>query len=683
MLMRVGVAVVFALAVVYGGGGSSAWAQSSDEDSAAGETKKGEEGGKPEDSKAAWPDTGGDTVAEDDAKAADPKVEDPKVEGGKLEGSKAEDLNDGDAKLEDPKADDPKADDPKADDPKAEDGKAENGKAENRKAEDASAGTEQPEGTPSGAPPPKDAPDAPASVEHKFIKGDLIYPGTRRLLSRFDHVGVALGLNIIENDVYVTVSPGMAWYFDFGFAMSAHVPLQLMALDVAGSDFAFGGLKLRRQDWDEISDFAKIIRFATYGRKEEQIYISINTMRPSTIGHGMLMKNYQGDIDVDRSLTGFVFDAYNDYGGFQLQLNDITFQNRVLAGLGFIKPLSLFMDDVYSRSFSLGGEYIADLRAPRCVRLRKGSDRCVQGVGHAAGFNPFTGVSLDDTFVRTDPDMGRFVVEEVLVHAVGGSVEVKFFKDEAADMKIYGTFHKYLNDGGGDGAAVGLLGRLNVGDEWISAFRLRGEYRTFTDGFMPAYFNTLYEIQKYAYLYEARDFQVGPTKYQQVFGDPENGFARPEHGRRHGFNVDLNWGLFRGKRSAKQLALGLGLQESTGPHDTYFYAHIEFPMLEWLQIFGTFLRPNAASIKDVFTSRSDAIILTGIRLRILRALFINAHYSQSFRVKASPGIELHLGNDRIVDGAGEPSPFFNQDNLFERVHTVFAELEFGWEFSND
>src|SRR5690606_12927064 len=120
--------------------------------------------------------------------------------------------------------------------------------------------------------------------------GDLVYPGTRRLLSRYDHVGVALGGSIIDAGIYVTVAPGMAWYFDFGLAMSLHVPLQLLALDnligiAQGGEVEFGGLKVRRQDWDEPADFARVIRFLTYGRKEDNLYATINTMRPNTMGH--------------------------------------------------------------------------------------------------------------------------------------------------------------------------------------------------------------------------------------------------------------------------------------------------------------------------------------------------------------------------------------------------------------
>ena len=522
-----------------------------------------------------------------------------------------------------------------------------------------------------------------------FIKGDLLYPGTRRLLSRYNHVGVSLGGAIIDNGVWATISPGAAWYFDFGLAFSIHVPLRLQAVEINNitkGDVKFGGLKLRREDWDEPADFAKIIRFISFGRKEANVYASINTMRPSTIGHGLLMKGYQGDIDVDRSLTGLVFDAYNDYAGFQLQANDITFQNRVLAGLVFFKPLSLFSDNELARSLSIGAEYITDLRAPRCLRLRAGSDQCMQGTGHEGGIPPYGGAAVDNSFVRTNPDTGRFAVKETAIHAVGGSAEFKFYKTDLADLKVYGVYHQYINDGGGGGFAGGMLARLNTGWPWISAFRLRGEYRTWEDGYQPNYFNTMYEIQKYTYVPAARDFQVAPTKYQQVFGDPQNGFGRPSHGRRHGFNLDLHWALFKHKRSGKSLALGVGMQESNGPYDSNFYAHLEFPLLGWLQIFGTYLRVDQENMGAIFgdLASEDAIVMTGLRLQVLPILFLNAHYSRSYRMVGSPGSELHLGNSRIVDArTGAPSPYFKQDSLYENVHNFFVEIEFGWEFDDD
>ncbi len=528
---------------------------------------------------------------------------------------------------------------------------------------------------------------APVAGQRELIKGELIYPGTRRLLSRFNHLGISMGPDIIENDYFLTIDPGVTWYLSNGLSFSMHVPLRLLAWGAGTREL--GSLRVRAEDWRTPADFAKVIRFLTYGRKEANLYFTINTMRPATIGHGMLVNRYQGDIDVNRSLTGAMLDAYNRYGGFELQANDITFGNRILGGLAFIKPLSLLSRSPYAEGVSLGFEGATDLSAPRCVLMAKGASDCVHGTGHAAGFDPYTGASLDHSFVRTDPDTGRFAVKEATVSAVGISAESKIYRDAStADVKLYGTWHRFTNSGGGDGYSGGVLARLSFGDEWVSAMRLRAEYRGFGDGYIPSYFDSLYELQKYSHPSHNRAFQVTPTKYQAVFGDPQNGFARPSYGWRNGYNLEGSWGLFHKRRSAKKLAIGFGLADATGPDDTSFYAHVEAPVLGFLQLFATYFGENLANVDEVFRASAldtwqDAVLLTGVRLQVLPILFINAHYSRSYSTVASAGSEYHLGNANIVDESGQPSSYFRTDHLFENVQTLFVQVEWGWEFDHE
>jgi hypothetical protein len=520
----------------------------------------------------------------------------------------------------------------------------------------------------------------------QFIKGELVHVGTTRLLSRFDHFGVGLGANVIRSKIYAAVDPGLALYWD-DVAVALHVPLNLAAVELQGTDIAYGGLRVRREDWDERADYMRVVRFVTLGRKEDNLYLSLNTMRPATIGHGMLMDNYQANMDVDRSMTNLLFDAYNRYGGFQFQINDVTLENQILGGLAFVKPLSLFSDDPVLSSLSLGIEYVGDFRAPVCIRLSAKDDAtCLQGHGHQAGMNT-RGEPLDTTFVRTDPDTGRYAVEVGTAHAAGLSAEMKLYRSgNRSDVKLYGTYHQFLNEGGGTGAGMGLLGRFNAGTTWIQAFRLRTEYRNVDDGFLPNYFGTLYELNKYEHGFGSRAHQVTPTKYQAIFGDPANGFARPSHGRRHGFRFDLSWGLFYKSRRMKQIAMGIGVSDTEGPFDSNMYMHVEFPAWGWLQVFASYLRVNARHFTKLFGpgmfKADDGVLLTGLRMQILPILFLNAHYSRSYSVVRSPGQEYHLGNDTVVDSNGLPSSL-PQARLFENHDTLLVQLELGWEFDED
>ena len=531
----------------------------------------------------------------------------------------------------------------------------------------------------------------PASTEPKFIKGNLIHVGTRKMLSRYDHIGISTGPALIGRDVLLNVDPGFAYYGDM-FAVAMHVPMRLLAIGNLGDEAEFGEMRVRREDWDEVSDFGKIVRFFSIGRKEDNFYLTLNSLRPATIGHGQVLDKYQPNIDVDRSMLGLIFDAYNDYGGFQFQMNDVMWfdpdnVNKVIGGLGFLKPLSLFSDHWFATSFSVGAEYITDLRAPKCIK-KSADGPCVQGSGYAAGFDPYTGEYYDDSFIRTDSTTGLPFVEETTVTAAGLSIEAKVLKvSRFADVKVYGTYHQFLNEGGGAGAAGGILGRFNAGTKWINAFRIRTEYRNFGDGFQPAYFDSLYETEKYSFAAENTRYQTTPTKFQAVFGDPENGFERENLGTRHGYNVEFSYGLFRNSRSSKKIAFGFGLQDSTGYFDSSFYAHLEFPAFDLLEFFSSYIKTNARDVASLFEGNpleaDNAVLLAGVRMTILPFLFVNAHFAKSFRSTRSPGSEYHLGNGNIVNDAGEPSTMFPYDRLYENVPTVFLEVEMGWDYRGD
>ncbi|MEE2904473.1 MAG: hypothetical protein VYC39_19235 [Myxococcota bacterium] len=524
--------------------------------------------------------------------------------------------------------------------------------------------------------------------KRQFIKGNIVHLGTRELVSRYDHISIRAGPRIISKDFYLTVAPSGALYTE-SVALAFHVPLNLLVYRGASLQTSFenqalefGGFSIRGQDWDELSDFARIIRFITYGRKESPVYFTITSLRPSTLGHGQLVHNYQPNLDVDRSMTGMVFDAYNDWGGFQFQMNDITFNNRMIGALAFVKPLGLFDSSNVSpilRSLSIGVEYAADFKAPRCIQLSSTDNRCVQGSGHAAGPDPYTGEGRDNTFVRTDPELGQPVVSYTDVQAYGLSSELKFYRSDSVDLKAYVTWHQFA--GAGDGYAGGVLSRLTLGEKWLSGIRARTEFRTFSSGFRPNYWDTLYEISKFQTIQTVSQFQIAPTKYQNTFGDPENGFVLQDQGRSNGYNLEFSLGLFKNSRRNKKVAIGLGLTGSDAGNDTNFYGHIELPLFKYVQLFGSFIRLNAANVDEVFSDNLDNVIaLAGARLQILPFLFMNLNYARSFQNIRRPGAEFHLGNENVVDRFGEPSTLFTQDRIYEASHVLSMELELGLEF---
>lgn len=506
------------------------------------------------------------------------------------------------------------------------------------------------------------------------IKGELIDPGIRNVTTKRDHVGARIGPHIINRDWFLGITPSFGFHLD-DLKLAFQAPLNVLVHRGGTESLENGGL--RDEDWDEAADFARVIRYISYGNKEDRLFLSIDSFSPSTIGHGELMRFYQGNIDVDRSMTGASFDAYNDYGGFQLKLNDVTFENQIVGALAFLKPLG-FLDEAIPKSLSLGVEYVADFNAPQCVRKSANDPACVAGSGHRAGPDPFTGRSRDDTFVRTDPELGRPLVDVTSVQAIGFSGEMRVQSGERSNTKAYLTFHQFFGEG--NGAAGGLIARFTTGKETFTTFRLRGEYRTFTDGYLPSYFDALYEVTKYQFVQSSSPYQVTPTKYQAVFGDPDHGFAEPSEERKHGFRFEGALAFYDDEET-KRAAFGLGLEDSTGADDTNFYAHLELPIAPGIEGFGTFIAQNAADFGDVFgRGLEGSVILAGARIQLLPILFAHVTYSHNFQIVRGAGHELHLGNERIVNESGSASRYFGSDRIFENVESLFIELELGYEW---
>ena len=506
-------------------------------------------------------------------------------------------------------------------------------------------------------------------------------------------MGVNTGIHVIDNNIFLGVDPGLALYWKT-FAFSLHAPLRLRAVGLTGTEVVYGSFLPRAEDWDDISELTRFIRFVTIGRKEDRVYFSIHSMRPSTIGHGMLMNRYQPNIDEDRFMTGMVFDAYNDYGGFQLQANDITLTNQVLGGLVFVKPFSRVSQNPIARSFSFGLEYLADFRAPLCIENDEGE--CVRGDGHIGGLGPFAsgpsadlGGSPDDgTLIHPNPNSGLPKTKLGTIHAMGLSTELKLLRwKDSVDLKLYGTHHQFLNERGGSGSAIGMLARLNIGEKWLSALRLRSEYRSFEDGFLPGYFDSLYEVSKYGYFPKAYLYQATPTKAQAVFGDPDNGFTQEKHGRRSGYRLEAEWAFFKNNRRNKKFALGIGVEDSSAPDDSNLMVHLDFPALGFIQVFGSLIRTG---IKDVsrldrvdFKNMGDrTIFLSGLRFQFLTFLFLNTHFSYSFRRAAGKNSEYHIATENLpYHDDNQPRAVIQ--NFYENVPTLFVELEFGLELDED
>jgi hypothetical protein len=496
-------------------------------------------------------------------------------------------------------------------------------------------------------------------AQRGFVKGELAGVGRTSLVSRYHRIGVGLGTTSFGKVQYARIDPIVELNFQrSGLNMAFGAPLNFFLVDRDETvDKAFSGAgELRKADWDNPSDYLQVIRLFQFGGKEQPFFLSLSQLDSSSIGHGGVMRRYAANLDVDRHRLSGQFDAYNDYGGFELYVNDVA-APEVLGMLTFIKPGRFIGDDRPLKRLSIGAHYTADLGAPKSLACSREvsfttlkdpngdpndpEDQCVE-----AGQQGFFEVNEETKLPK--------VTTKDLVQFVGASIEFKPVRTESADLKPYFDFTQMI--GHGSGMSVGLLGRFNVGRTKHSNFRIRAEGRTFDSNYIPSYFDILYEIDRYVSIQAVNAENEATTKLdylERLQGGERRfgGYFEATYSLRNWFAVTTAW------------------EQATAKASKSVLVHFEMPASKWLTLFLTYVKRNFDSFDSnpIDFRRSD--VQEGIKtIPISDELFFWA-----FRIKILPFLALNWRAQRSFQIQGALP-------RYQGVFHYLANLELGYEF---
>ncbi len=471
--------------------------------------------------------------------------------------------------------------------------------------------------------PPLPAPVVEAEkrdARPEFVKGELsVYLGSDRLTVKNTRIGVSVGVDRFEDAYYALVEPMVDLrLFDAKLGIGLGVPLRIELVNFANNPQTHQPYlierigRLRVEDYDTFHDFGRILKYVTYGRKEDQIYISAGQRYASSIGHGAITRRYSPSINIDYPRASAQVDMYNDYGGFELMTNDLLEWNQ-LSGLAFFKPLSFFKpQNLMAKTFSIGVTGGLDWRAPFQL-------------------------SNDASRSRVAADGRPLTTSFKPAGLIGFDAEMKVVKTENVDIKPYLDYSMLF--GGDGGFTAGMLGRFNVAaQEVIHAFRLVVEARFLGNKYAPSYFDTFYEVDRFAYL--NRDYRTDTTVGAGNYIPKQRYILENGLGQRFGYYVEGSWGV------RNVVGLTLALEGTSASPAVNFVAHVEVPVLSFVQVFGSYyLRgveswtelgtPNGNKVIGLFGDKS--IAFAGARLKILPFLFLNGRVYKTFRVNADLG----------------------------------------------
>lgn len=225
--------------------------------------------------------------------------------------------------------------------------------------------------------------------------------------------------------------------------------------------------KVRTENFNEFSDYLSIIRYVRYGYKGDPFYARLGALDYATLGHGSIMYLYNNSLSYDTRKVGLAFDV--DFTTFGVETVYSAFGEAGIVGLrGYARPLQF-----------------TDLRSVPIIGQLETGVSVVSDLHQKAGVVQGNYDSVENKFDATQ-DEGSITI-------VGFDIGLPIVNTSMLNLDLYFDYNKIINFG--DGAATGFIFSLNgLG---LVDIRTRLERRINGDEYLPSYFNSFYEIERF------------------------------------------------------------------------------------------------------------------------------------------------------------------------------------------
>ncbi len=221
--------------------------------------------------------------------------------------------------------------------------------------------------------------------------------------------------------------------------------------------------QILKEEWDDWSDLYSKIDYIRWGEKHrDPFYFLIGRFRkPITIGHGMIVNGYTNMAQYPNvKKIGLEFDLDRGKWGIEGMVGDLRWRD-VFAGRLYFRPL-LFTGIPLAKNLKLGVSAGSDVNPDSNSRTRNDAI----------------------TIVGADAEL------PVLTYRIFNAT---IFADWAK-MRPGSTYtvSGKINDEGMSGQSVGISGKFLF-------LKYRGEYRKTDNNFIPGYFDSYYDIDRWKY----------------------------------------------------------------------------------------------------------------------------------------------------------------------------------------
>jgi hypothetical protein len=221
--------------------------------------------------------------------------------------------------------------------------------------------------------------------------------------------------------------------------------------------------KLRKENFNEFSDYASIIRYVRYGLENDPVYIKLGALDYTTIGHGSIINLYNNSPSYDARKIGLeTFMNFGQYG-FQMMYGNFG-QAGVVGVRGYVHPFQF--------------SSLADVPVIGNLEI---------GATYAGDFDRYAHI---DTIRKLNPiDIGT----ESSLSVIGADIGLPLIQGDIAKVTLFADYAKILDFG--NGTSTGMI--LDITPTSLLTLHTKLERLFNGDHYLPSYFDALYEIERF------------------------------------------------------------------------------------------------------------------------------------------------------------------------------------------
>jgi hypothetical protein len=312
--------------------------------------------------------------------------------------------------------------------------------------------------------------------------------------------GLALGAG-------TTIVDGKAYYllhaapqFDvgpFGFGLDGNVRI--------GADG-----KLRKEDWGTAYDYLRWINYISFAKPSDNLYLRIGGIEHASIGHGTIVSNYWNGSSYDNRRLGFAGRVDLGIFGGEALASDL-FRSGLLVLRPFVRPFQFLpgLSDVwFFRNIEIGATGALDFDT------------------NAARLIPNHGPWVTHYKSATDSTFDSLVVNRdsaqlaTPLTTIGVDISSLLWQSDKTEGRIYADYVKFAAFN--DGLIAGVRTSFYIADQVL--LDLRAERSFFRNQFLPSYYNSFYERDRFDDQARPQDFVTKATELADTTSGNGNGF---------------------------------------------------------------------------------------------------------------------------------------------------------------